>query len=149
MAAALGQGTKDDDVLAEDEGIPGHHPGSSNTTEASSSVLVKLKLGALPNDPDLAVDVRNELEEQDAKNPPKEGQNSLVQEYETHIKVEQTDDTPSRDELPLPPYTARDVAMELQKVRENRDRFRIPAKTGGAGPGISVVMFTWHNTFDT
>ncbi|KAH0542551.1 hypothetical protein FGG08_003056 [Glutinoglossum americanum] len=149
IGAALGQGLKDEDVLAEDEGIPGHNPGSANMTDSSSTVLVRLRLGHLPMDPDLASDVQNELQDLDAKNPPGEGQNTLVQEFETHIKREQSDDTPSREDMPLPPYTARDVAMEVQKVRENRDRFKIEGKTGGTGPGLSVVMFTWHNTYDS
>ena len=148
IGAALGHGLKDEDVLAEDEGIPGHHPGSANTTTNSSNVLVKLRLGPLPMDPELAIDVHNELQDLDAKNLPGEGQASLVQEFEAHIKREQSDDTPAREDLPLPPYSARDVAMEVQKVRENRDRFRVEAKTGGTGPGLSVVMFTWHNTYD-
>jgi transcription initiation factor TFIID subunit 5 len=148
IGAALGQGLKDDDVLAEDEGIPGHNPGSANTTESSSTVLVKVKLGPLPMDPDLANDVQSELQDQDARNPPGDGQSTLVQEFERHIKREQSDDTPLREDMPLPPYTARDVIMEVQKVRENRDRFEVGTKTGGTGPGLSVVMFTWHNTYD-
>jgi transcription initiation factor TFIID subunit 5 len=148
IGAALGQGLKDEDVLAEDEGIPGHNPGSANTTASSSNVLVKLRLGPLPMDPDLIIDVQNEAQDQDVKNPPDDGQNTLAQEFEAHIKREQSDDTPAREDLPLPPYSARDVAMEVQKIRENRDRFKIEAKTGGAGPGLSVVMFTWHNTYD-
>lgn len=42
--------------------------------------------------------------------------------------------------------------MEVQKVKENRDRFKIDGRdgrTGGVGPGLSVTMFTFHNTFDS
>lgn len=38
--------------------------------------------------------------------------------------------------------------MEVQKIKENRDRFKIEGRTGGVGPGVSVTMFTFHNTFD-
>jgi transcription initiation factor TFIID subunit 5 len=40
------------------------------------------------------------------------------------------------------------VAMEIQKVREHRDRFRIDPRSAGVPPGISVCMYTMHNTYD-
>ena len=39
--------------------------------------------------------------------------------------------------------------MEVTKIRENRDRLKIEARTGGIGPGVSVVMYTFHNTQTT
>jgi transcription initiation factor TFIID subunit 5 len=38
--------------------------------------------------------------------------------------------------------------MEVQKIKENRDRLKIDSRTGGIGPGLSVVMYTFHNTSD-
>jgi len=38
--------------------------------------------------------------------------------------------------------------MEVQKVREYRDRYKIDGRTGGVGPAVSVCMFTFHNTLD-
>lgn len=135
--------------LAEDEGIPGHNPGSANIERnAGSSILTKLKLGPLPMEPDLLGDVRAELEEEDIKNPPTNGRSSLLQHFEQHIKREESEDAPNRSDVPLPPSLARDVAMEVQKVKENRDRFKIEGKTGGINPGVSVCMFTFHNTYD-
>ncbi|SMR63810.1 unnamed protein product [Zymoseptoria tritici ST99CH_3D1] len=137
------------DVPAEDEGIPGHNPGSANLDPKAPAVLSKLSLGPLPMEADLMEDVKAELQDHDSTNPPAAGQNSLLDEFEQRIKREPLDDVPTRDVLPFPPSTARDVAMEVQKVKENRDRFRIEGRTGGVGPGLSVTMFTFHNTFDS
>lgn len=138
----------EEDVPPEDEGIPGHNPGSANTDRNAPPVLTKLSLGPLSHDPDMMEDVKAELEDQDAANPPLHGRNSLVEEFEQRIKREPTDDAPSRDAIPFPPSLAVDVAMEVQRIKENRDRFKIEGRTGGVGPGVSVTMFTFHNTFD-
>ena len=149
LAAMMGRAKNPEDFPGEDEGIPGHNPGSANTDQnAGSSVLVKLKLGQLPLEEELRGDVEAELAEEDAKNPPKPGQNSLSQEFEHMIKREDSEEAPSRLDLPYPPSQMRDVLMEVQKVKENRDRFRIEGRTGGVGAGISVCMFTFHNSFD-
>ncbi|EEP81885.1 conserved hypothetical protein [Uncinocarpus reesii 1704] len=134
----------------EDEGIPGHHPGSAYTGDnpAMAGTLPRLKLGKLPLEPELESDVRAELEEVDNKEPAPPGRPSLVQHFEQMIKKEDDLESPSRSDIPYPASLARDVAMEVQKVKENRDRFHIEGRTGGIGPGISVCMFTFHNTYD-
>ena len=138
-----------EDHPAEDEGIPGHNPGSANTDRnAGSNVLTKLKLGPLPMEPELLGDVRMELAEIDAKNPLANGNLSLSESFEHQIKREESEDAPNRSDVPLPPSIARDVMMEVNKVRENRDRFKFEGKTGGVFPSVSVVMFTFHNTYD-
>ncbi|KAF2176373.1 WD40 repeat-like protein [Zopfia rhizophila CBS 207.26] len=141
-----------DDLPAEDEGIPGHNPGHPLTQrydpDAEAS-RIRLTLGPYPQETDLQDDVRAALQEEDARNPPRLGQNSLLDEYELRIKREPTDDVPSRDMVPLPPSLARDVAMEVQKVVEHRDRYKITGRTGGVGPAVSVTMYTFHNTFDS
>lgn len=139
----------DDEVPAEDEGIPGHNPGSANTDPNAPTVLPHLRLRQPPMDTEAAEDVLAQLQEEDTKNPPLAGQPSLVEEFEQKIKQEDTDveNVPSRDAVPLPPPLSRDVAMEVQKIKENRDRFKIEKTTGGVGPGVSVVMYTFHNTF--
>lgn len=149
LARLLNRARANENYPAEDEGIPGHNPGSANTDRnVGSTVLTRLKLGPMPLDSDLIGDVRGELEEEDLKRPPAAGQDSLVQHFEQQIKREESEDAPTRSELQLPPSVARDVAMEVQKVKEDRDRFRIEGKTGGIGPGVSVTMFTFHNTYD-
>lgn len=146
LAAKFNRNLQNQDLPAEDEGIPGHNPGSANTSHNAPAVLPKLKLGPLPMEPELLGDVQAELEEEDQKNPPREGQSSLVEEFDKHIKREPSEDAPTRSDVPLPPSLARDVVMEVQKVKENRDRFKILGRTGGVAPGVSVIMFTFHNT---
>ena len=149
LAALLHRAKTAEDLPAEDEGIPGHNPGSANVDQSTgSTVLPRLKLGPIPMEADLLGDVRAELQEADAKDPPAEGQSSLVQHFEQQIKREESEETPTRAELQLPTSVARDVQMEVQKVREDRDRFKIEGCTGGIGPGVSITMFTFHNTRD-
>lgn len=150
LAKILAKTNGSESVPAEDEGIPGHHPGSANLDRNAPTVLSKLSLGMPPMETDLMEDVKAELQDQDAAQPPTAGQPSLIDTFEQQIKREPTDDAPPREALPYPPSTIRDVQMEVQKVKENRDRFPIPhARTGGIGPGVSVCMFTLHNTFDS
>ena len=136
---------------AEDEGIPGHHPGSAYTGDnpAMAGTLPRLRLGKLPLESTLEGDVRGELEEEDAKNPPLPGRNTLIQEFDQMIKKEEDEEAPTRGDIPFPPCTARDVMIEVQKVIDHRDRFRIEGRTGGVGPAVSVCMFTFHNTYDS
>jgi transcription initiation factor TFIID subunit 5 len=148
LAAMLARRGEEWDHPAEDEGIPGHNPGSANTDPNAPNVLPKLALGLRSMDDDLMDDVRAGLEEEDAKAPPGSGEQALVDVFEQKIKREPTEDAPGRDQVPLPPPLARDVAMEIQKVREHRDRFKIDPRSGGVVPGISVCMYTFHNTYD-
>ena len=149
LAQILNRTKTVDDFPAEDEGIPGHNPGSANTTRsAGDNVLTRLRLGALPLDQELKDDVLADLQDEDVKDPPALGQPTLVAQFEDRIKREESEEGPNRSELQLPPSTARDVAMEVQKVKEDRDRFKIESRTGGVGPAISVTMFTFHNTMD-
>lgn len=129
------------------EGIPGVFTGVTNKDIMDNNAV--LKLGMMPMDPDLATDVRAELEEEDKEHPPPPGTNSLVDEFDRTIKREESADAPSRNDIPLPPSRARDVVMEVQKIKENRDRFKIESRTGGIGPAVSICMYTFHNTLDT
>jgi transcription initiation factor TFIID subunit 5 len=122
----------------------------SSTDPNVGKTLASLKLGKIQMDKDTEQDVRAELEDLDLQMPPAPGQETLVQTHEmVNIKQEDEDEGPTRAEVPYPPSTSRDVAMEVQKIRENRDRLRIDSRTGGIGPGISVCMYTLHNTFDS
>lgn len=140
------QGTTDGDSQDQLEGVPGAFTGVINKDIQHNNTV--LKLGMMAMEADLAADVRIELEDLDAKDPPAPGQPSLVEAFDKNIKREDSADGPSRSEIPLPPSRARDVSMEVQKQRENRDRFKIEGRTGGVGPGVSVCMFTFHNTLD-
>ncbi|KAJ5911919.1 uncharacterized protein N7473_001222 [Penicillium subrubescens] len=151
FAAMLGQIGAGQSFPSEDEGIPGHHAGSAYTGDnpAMAGTLPRLRLGKLPMEQNLEEDVRAELAAEDARDPPGPGRNTLVQEFEQMIKKEEDEEAPTRADIPFPESTARDVAIECMKVRENRDRFRIQGRTGGVGPAVSVCMFTFHNTFDS
>ena len=140
------------DYPMEDEGIPGHRPGNaiSSTDKNVGNTLATLKLGILPMEELLEDDVRAELGDLDVQDPPAAGQQSFVETHElVNIKQEEDEEGPSRTDIPLPSSTARDVALEVQKIRENRDRWRIETRTGGVGPQVSVCMYTFHNTHDS
>lgn len=132
----------------EDEGIPGHNPGSANTDKNAPPVLTRLALGPMPMEADALADMRDDLEDHDMLDPPLPGQNSLIDEFDQKIKRENSEDVPSRDNVPYPKPLARDVAADVAKIKESRDRFRLPPRSGGVGPGVSVTMFTFHNTHD-
>jgi transcription initiation factor TFIID subunit 5 len=136
------QGKELEDVDMQ-EGIPGHTTGGLLNKEI---LAMPLKLGPLPMEEALREDVRAELAEEDERHPPRGGKAPLAAEFDQKIKMEEVDDAPSRADLPLPPSRVRDVVMEMQKVKENRDRFKIEGRTGGIGSQISCCMFTLHNT---
>lgn len=129
------------------EGVVGAFTGVLNRDITDNNAA--LRLGQMPMEAELAQDVRAELEDEDARQPPPIGKNTLVEEFDQNIKREDSADGPTRNEIPLPPSRARDVVMEVQKIKENRDRFRIDSRSNGVGPGVSVCMFTFHNTLDT
>jgi transcription initiation factor TFIID subunit 5 len=151
IAAILASGQREDELPAEDEGIPGHAPGHPLTSRHdpdADAARIRLQLGTYPQEEDLQDDVRAALQDEDAKAAPRPGQPSLLDEFEQRIKREPTDDGPSRDIVPLPPSLARDVSMEVQKIAEYRDRYKMESRTGGVGPAVSVTMYTFHNTYD-
>ncbi|KAL8842664.1 MAG: hypothetical protein Q9170_000439 [Blastenia crenularia] len=151
LAKLLERARQVEDFPAEDEGIPGHNPGSANIDRnAGSAVLTKLKLGQVTLDAEGRQDVLGDLEDEDKAMPPAPGQPSLVEVLEQRIKREESEEVPGRTELPpRPPPLARDIAMEVQKVKEHRDRMKISGRTGGVGPGVSAAMYTFHNTNDS
>jgi len=149
LARILNNKSEESDIPAEDEGIPGHNPGSANTSKDAPPVLTRLNLAPMPMEADLMEDVKSELQDLDAVNDVSGSDKaSLMNEFEQRIKQEPLDDAPSRKNIPFPPSLARDVAMEVHRIKENRDRFRIEGRTGGVGPSVSVTMFTFHNTYD-
>ena len=128
------------------EGIPGINIGLSNKDVLDPAG--PLTLGPLPMDADLRDDVRAELEEEESRNPTRENRN-MLDELDQKIKREDSTDAASRAELPLPPSRPRDIMLEMSKLRENRDRFKVEGRTGGAGVPVSACMFTFHNTLGT
>jgi transcription initiation factor TFIID subunit 5 len=135
------------DEVDANEGIPGVNIGLSNKDIMDPAA--PLTLGPLPMDPDLKDDVRAEIEDEETRHPPQDGRPSMLEELDQKIKREESADAPNRAELPLPASRPRDIMLEMSKLRENRDRFKIEGRTGGAGIPISACMFTLHNTLGT
>lgn len=127
---------------AEVEGVPGAFEG----TKTDKRMNAPLKLGMFAMDSDMQEELRNEVILEDQRDPPAEGKTSLLEEFEQKIKREESTDGPTRAELPLPAPRARDIRNEVMKLKENRDRFQIEGRTGGVGPGVSICMFTFHNS---
>ena len=140
------QGLASDVSIEEQEGIPGAFIGVTNHDMMNNNAPIKL--GPMQMETELAQDARAELEDEDVKHPPTAGQMSLVELFDQNIKREESAEAIGRMEIPFPPSRARDVVMEVQKIKEYRDRFKIESRTGGIGPGVSVCMFTFHNTLD-
>lgn len=95
IAAILASGHGDDELPAEDEGIPGHAPGHPLTARhdpEADAARIRLQLGAYPQEAELQDDVRAALQEEDAKAAPRPGQSSLLDEFEQRIKREPTED---------------------------------------------------------
>ena len=152
FASVILRAQDDNDLPPDDEGIPGHKSGNAIATDRTDmgNTLASLKLGKLQMDKDTEEDVRADLGELDAKVPPAAGQPSLVETHEKiNIKQEEDEDGPSRTDIPFPTATSRDVHMEVTKIRESRDRLKVEGRTGGIGPGVSVCMYTFHNTADS
>ncbi|EPS43980.1 hypothetical protein H072_2075 [Dactylellina haptotyla CBS 200.50] len=153
----------DDDMMGDNEGIPGH----INKDGPSQKDLPGVKLGLMPMDKDLIADVEFELAAEDAREKERrEGElsttsgPSFLETFQQHIKREESEDTPMRDDIPLPPYKQTDIDSEIKAVKDYRDRFRLStitlqAKTqaGTEGPPMtgalpSVLTYTFHNTND-
>ncbi|KAL3235343.1 Transcription initiation factor TFIID subunit 5 [Nakaseomyces bracarensis] len=69
-----------------------------------------------------------------------------TEDKKTDLKKEEDNivmESPSKDLLPLPPKTALDIKIEIQKVKESRDALKLD-DLEVALP--SVCMYTFHNT---
>ncbi|KAI0896335.1 WD40 repeat-like protein [Annulohypoxylon nitens] len=133
------------------EGIPGMPTTQSGLMNRNIlDEKAALKLGPLPMEPELRDDVVAELEEEDKLHPPGDGFPSLVDEFNALNPVKKESvDSPQRSDIPYPPSRARDVVMEMQKTRENRDRFKIDPRSGAQGAGVTIHMWTFHNNLGT
>ncbi|KAF8422401.1 hypothetical protein EV426DRAFT_167389 [Tirmania nivea] len=140
----------DESGLGEDEGIVGHTTGRW----AAIGELASLKLGPLPMDKEFIADVEERLQQEDAneRQQTKQGESgiasgvrSLMDEFKA-IKREETEDSPMRDDIPLPPYKGTDIERELRMVKESRQKFNLISMPSPALP--SVCMYTFYNTND-
>jgi transcription initiation factor TFIID subunit 5 len=107
----------------------------------------------MPMDKDLTMDVEEILKEEDIKTKDATRNDELgvsagvplVEEFQ-RIKREESEDSPIREAVPLPPYTIVDVDREVRLVKESRDMVQLQGPSGPALP--SVCMYTFHNTYD-
>ncbi|KAK6537866.1 Transcription initiation factor TFIID subunit 5 [Orbilia ellipsospora] len=154
----------DDDMMGDNEGIPGH----IHKDGPSQKDLPGVKLGLMPMDKDLIADVEFELSAEDNREKERReaelGAGSsgpgFLETFQQHIKREESEDTPMRDDIPLPPYKQTDIDAEIKSVKDYRDRFRLTnismqakTQTGTEGPAMtgalpSVLTYTFHNTND-
>lgn len=135
--------------IQEGEGIQGHTSGRGDLAEN----LPLLKLGLLPMDRDLAKEVEEELREDDIRMRDVSRSDelgvaagpTLLDEFQK-IKREESEESPMREIVPLPPYTVADVEREIKLVKDSRDMIKLH---GGPSPALpSVCMYTFHNTSD-
>lgn len=133
----------------EDEGIQGHSSGQGDAAEN----LPTVRLGSLPMDKDLAREVEDELREEDSRMKDVSRKDRfgvpagtmLLDEFHK-IKREESEDSPVREIVPLPPYTTADINHEVNLVKESRDMIKLQ---GGPYPTLaSVCMYTFHSTYD-
>lgn len=154
----------EDDILGDNEGILGHV--TKDGPSSSQKDLPALKLGLMPMDKDLAEDVEYELAAEDAREKERReemggmGGPSLLETFQQHIKREESEDTPMREDIPLPAYKQTDIDAEIKAVKDYRDKFCLSTISGHAktqqgveGPPMagalpSVLTYTFHNTSD-
>lgn len=130
------------------EGIQGHNVNQTDEFNAQ-----KLKLGNMPLDKDMQVDVEMELADEDSKNAQNAGtvqasqsdEPTLVDEFKKVKKEVVESDQPARDVIPFPPYKGVDILTEVENVKDARKRISL-GPVPAASP--SICMYTFHNTHD-
>ncbi|OWB70828.1 hypothetical protein B5S31_g509 [[Candida] boidinii] len=154
---------ENDQTQTFDEGIPAIYElitnnnksdqnASKSSTETSIDALNSkpVKLGQFPQDPEFVKELEAEIKQKDehqkemngGEKPP--GTKTLLEEFKENLKQSETsEDSPSRDVLPLPQKTAYDIKREIMKIQDSRSRIKLSA-TQAALP--SVCMYTFHNT---
>ncbi|ORY82423.1 transcription factor TFIID complex subunit Taf5 [Protomyces lactucae-debilis] len=130
------------------EGIKGH-----NSQQIDDFNQQALKLGAMPMDKDMAMDVELELADEDAQLAASAQQShiapseptTLQQDFQKMLKDEAEGEQPAADAIPFPPYKAIDIATEVENIKDARKRIAL-----GSAPASlpSVCMYTFHNTHD-
>ncbi|KAF9915432.1 Transcription initiation factor TFIID subunit 5, partial [Linnemannia zychae] len=125
----------------EDEviGIAGH--GSHQLATFNQQ---NVSLGQMPTDPTFREQVEQTLKEEEAlaggdTNMNGETPASLLEEYKK-VKTEAGVDSPSRDDIPLPPFKGSDIQAEIEALRDARKRVAL-----GPSSLPSICTYTFHN----
>ncbi|KAG0203419.1 Transcription initiation factor TFIID subunit 5 [Mortierella sp. GBA30] len=130
----------------EDEviGIVGH-----GTRQLSTFNQQRVALGQAPLDPTFREQVEQTLKEEEAQAASESTVNgettgaSILEEYRK-VKTEAGVDSPSRDELPLPPFKGSDIQAEIEALRDSRKRAAL-----GPSSLPSICAYTFHNANET
>ncbi|KAK6503512.1 Transcription initiation factor TFIID subunit 5 [Arthrobotrys musiformis] len=149
----------EDDMLGDKEGIRWH---TNRDATAFQKDLPAIKLGLMPMDKELVEDVEYELALEDAKELETREEMGIVgptlMETFQHIKREESEDTPMREDIPLPAYKQADIDAEVRAVKDYREKLSLEnisgqarAQQGVEGPPMagalpSVLTYTFHNT---
>ncbi|GJJ76979.1 transcription initiation factor TFIID subunit 5 [Entomortierella parvispora] len=130
--------SKEDEII----GIAGH-----GTHQLTTFNKQKVTLGQMPPDAALREQVEQTLKEEEAQaahdstinggEPP--ATVSLMEEYKK-VKTEAEADTPSRDDVPMPPFKGSDIQAEIEALRDSRKRVAL-----GPSSLPSICAYTFHN----
>ncbi|KAF9956224.1 Transcription initiation factor TFIID subunit 5, partial [Modicella reniformis] len=125
----------------EDEviGIAGH-----GTLQLSTFNQQSVTLGQMAPDPAFRDQVEQTLKEEEAQAAGDMTMNgdtptSLLEEFKK-VKTEAGVDSPSRDDIPLPPYKGSDIQSEIEALRDSRKRVAL-----GPSSLPSICAYTFHN----
>ncbi|KAG0055098.1 Transcription initiation factor TFIID subunit 5 [Gryganskiella cystojenkinii] len=128
--------SKEDEVI----GIAGH-----GTHQLSTFNKQKVTLGQMPTDAALREQVEQMLKDEEgqtageAVNGEALATVSLLEEYKK-VKTEAEADTPSRDDVPMPPFKGSDIQAEIEALRDSRKRAAL-----GPSSLPSICAYTFHN----
>ncbi|KAK5822933.1 WD40-repeat-containing domain protein [Linnemannia elongata] len=130
-AAAAGE----DEVI----GIAGH-----GTHQLATFNQQSVALGQMPPDAAFREQVEQTLKEEEALAGGDTIMNgetpaSLLEEYKK-VKTEAGVDSPSRDDVPLPPFKGSDIQAEIEALRDSRKRVAL-----GPSSLPSICAYTFHN----
>ncbi|KAF9107522.1 Transcription initiation factor TFIID subunit 5 [Mortierella sp. AM989] len=131
-------------TAGEDEviGIAGH-----GAHQLSTFNQQKVKLGLMAPDIAFREQVEQSLKEEEAQVAGEMTMNgetpmSLMEEYKK-VKTEAGIDSPSRDDIPLPPFKGSDIQAEIEALRDSRKRVAM-----GPSSLPSICAYTFHNAHE-
>ncbi|KAG0325364.1 Transcription initiation factor TFIID subunit 5 [Dissophora globulifera] len=130
--------TTEDEVV----GIVGHGTQQLSTFNRQSIVL-----GPTPADPTFREQVEQTLKEEEALATGDTTMNgdtpaSLLEEFRK-VKTEAGIESPSRDDVPLPPFKGSDIHAEIEALRDSRKRVAL-----GPTSLPSICAYTFHNAHE-
>ncbi|KAF9582390.1 Transcription initiation factor TFIID subunit 5 [Lunasporangiospora selenospora] len=122
-------------------GISGHGPNQLTAFNQQS-----VTLGQMPPDTGFREQVEQTMKEEEAimnANGDVSMTGSLLEEYKK-VKSEAGVDSPSRDDVPLPPFKGSDIQAEIEALRDVRKRVAL-----GPSSLPSICSYTFHNAHDS